>query len=67
MLETNTDDWKSLKNLKIKKKTWIRIANCFSEPISYEKLQRQWYFLSTMLFCETPIRYSTFKLKLLEQ
>lgn len=67
MLETNTDDWRDLKDLKIKKKTWIQIANRFSELISYEKLRAQWSFLSAMLFCETPIFYSTAKLKMLQQ
>lgn len=65
LLETNTDDWRDLKNTLIKKETWIKIAECFSKSVSYEKCRTQWKFLSTMLFCETPITYSVFKLNIL--
>lgn len=52
--------------MKIKKTDWIRIAESFSEPINHEKAKNQWNFISTMLFCETPIEYSTFKLTVLK-
>lgn len=50
----------------IKKKTWIKIAKHCGKSINYEKARTHWKFLSTMLFCEQPIRMSTLRLNILK-
>lgn len=65
LLVTNTEDWRDLKNMSIKKGTWIKIAKRCSECISYEKYRSQWNYLYTMLFCETPIQMTKLKFDVL--
>lgn len=65
-METNTENWNDLKDIKIKQDTWKKISKHFDENINYEKCQTQWNFLKTRLFCKTPIKYSTFKVIVLE-
>lgn len=68
LLETQTNNWKDLQNMTIKKKTWISIANHLEMPnINSEQLKYQWRKLSTMLFCEKRIEYSEFKLVVLSK
>jgi len=59
---TKVGNWRDLKNIVIKKKMWIEIAKLFSEDMSYEKVKNQWIVLSTMLFCEKPLKYLEFKI-----
>jgi len=50
----------------INKKTWMKIAKRCGENVNYEKVKSQWKFLSTMLFCKTLIKCSTFKITVLK-
>lgn len=52
--------------MKFTKEIWTEIANKCNLSINYEKARTQWRFLSTMLFCETPISYAKMKLKIFE-
>lgn len=62
LLVTEIENWKDLKGMIIKRKTWISITkNCNEKLNNYEKNKTQWKFLSTMLFCEKQIVYATFQ------
>ncbi|XP_025203867.1 uncharacterized protein LOC112600780, partial [Melanaphis sacchari] len=66
LIETNTDNWRDLKNLTLKKKTLIKIAENLGKDVTYSKVRFQWNCLYTMLFCEKPIKMSTLRLNILE-
>ncbi|XP_060836629.1 protein PFF0380w-like [Rhopalosiphum padi] len=66
LLETNTDNWKDLKNLTLKKNTLIKIAKNLGDDVTYTKVRNQWNYLYTMLFCEKPIKMLTLRLNILE-
>lgn len=67
LIVTEIEDWKDLKNMIIKRKTWISITKrCNEKMNNYEKNKIQWKFLSTMLFCEKPIEYATFQSRIFE-
>ncbi|XP_026811205.1 LOW QUALITY PROTEIN: GATA zinc finger domain-containing protein 14-like, partial [Rhopalosiphum maidis] len=66
LLETNTENWKDLKNLTLKKNTLINIAKNFGDDVTYTKVRNQWNYLYTMLFCEKPIKMLTLRLNILE-
>ncbi|KAF0759693.1 GRIP and coiled-coil domain-containing protein PFC0235w-like isoform X2, partial [Aphis craccivora] len=66
LLETNTDNWKDLKNLTLKKNTLIKIAENLGEDVTFEKVRKQWNYLYTMLFCEKPIKMLSLRLKILK-
>lgn len=66
LLETNTKNWNDLKDIKINRDTWKKISKHFDDTINHEKCQTQWNFLKTRLFCKTSIKYSTFKVIVLE-
>lgn len=64
---TKVKNWRDLKNMTIKKETWIDISERFENSnINYERAKNYWMFLSTKLFCEKPINCSLFKLTILK-
>lgn len=66
LLETNTKHWKDLENMTIKKDTWLKIEKNLNGLATSEQAKAQWNYLSTMLFCEKPIKKTSFKLNVLK-